>query len=170
MDRRLIAFLALFMAVAITACQYGKEPVSGTPPEGFPAPDGKAFWTYISVTSLYTKWSFWPGYEGIYEGKSPHGAYLRLYANDIAINAAKAGHKTMPNGAIIIKENYGKDKMTLMAITPMYKVTGYNPEGGDWFWGKYSPSGKVEKAGKPKGCVDCHGAVKADDWLFSKPQ
>jgi hypothetical protein len=132
-----------------------------------PGPDGEAFWTYISQTNRYEKWEHWPGYDGMYPGKSPHGAYLKLYANDIAIQAAKEG-KPLPEGSILVKENYGKDKKTLVAITPMYKVKGYNPEDGDWFWTKYTKDGSIEAAGKVEGCIQCHRSVKADDYLFSK--
>ena len=123
--------------------------------EDLPPAEAEAFWTYITQTHPYTEWEFWPGYEGIYPGKSPHGAYLKLYANDIAIDAAKAG-KDMPYGAILVKENYSKDEETLMAVTPMYKVEGYNPEAGDWYWVKYGPDGKAAAEGKVQGCIDCH--------------
>jgi hypothetical protein len=43
-----------------------------------------------------------------------------------------------------------------MAITPMYKFKGYNPEGGNWFRAQYKPDGTVEKSEKVKGCIDCH--------------
>lgn len=129
-----------------------------------PEPQAEAFWTYISETNSYTQWDMWPGKEGIYEGHSPHGAFLKLYINDIALNALKE-NKPMPDGAIIVKENYGKDKETLMAITPMYKKKGYNPDADDWFWAKYGPQGKVMNAGKIKGCIDCHRA--RENWLFS---
>lgn len=74
----------------------------------------------------------------------------------------------MPNGAIVIKENYGKDQETLMAITPMYKVDGYNPDAGDWFWAKYGPEGKIMASGKIQGCIDCHKNKKDQDWLFTE--
>lgn len=135
--------------------------------EHLPAPDGAEFWTFISKTDPYTGWGYWPGYYGTYPGRSPHGEHLKLYANGIALKAARAG-KPMPYGAILVKENYGKDKKTLMAITPMYKVKGYNPEGGDWFWAKYDPNGKVLGAGKMKGCIQCHQARKYQDWLFTE--
>jgi hypothetical protein len=93
-----------------------------------------------------------------------------LYANDLAIDAVKAGKTTLPNRAIIVKENYGQDKKTLMGITPMYKMDGYNPEGGDWYWAKYGPKGKVEAAGKLKGCIGCHSRVKQNDWIFTSPK
>lgn len=130
-----------------------------------PEPEGAVFWTYITKDNPYHKWHFFPGKEGLYEGKSPHGAYLKVYVNDIAYKAASED-KPMPYGAIIVKENYGKDKKTLMAITPMYKVEGFNPEAGDWFWAKYGPSGKVMAAGKVKGCIKCHSLQKDKDWRF----
>ena len=76
----------------------------------------------------------------------------------------------MPNGAIVVKENYGEDKETLMAVTPMYKVQGYNPDAGDWFWAKYGPDGKVETAGKVESCIDCHNAGKAGNYIFTEPK
>ncbi len=114
-----------------------------------PADPGKV-WTHITQCNPYLGWGTWPGYPGIYPGKSPHGAFLKLYANGLALKAAREG-KPMPQGAIIVKENYGKDQKTLMAITPMYKVEGYNPEAGDWFWAKYAPDGTVAKSGKVQG-------------------
>lgn len=127
------------------------------------------FWTYITATHPYTGWGYWPGKYGMYPGKTPHGAYLKMYANGIALKAAREG-KPMPDGAIIVKENYGKDKKTLMAITPMYKVSGYNPAGGDWWWAKYGPDGKVMASGKVKGCINCHRAQMANDWMFTKAE
>jgi hypothetical protein len=73
----------------------------------------------------------------------------------------------MPDGAIIAREHYGKDKKTLMAVTPMYRIKGYNPEGGDWYLGKYGADGSVQKAGKAKGSIQCHNVKKADDWIFT---
>lgn len=148
--------LALGCAIAVS-----------TAGESMPGADAEALWKYITEKSPYTKWEFWPGHHGIYPGKSPHGAFLKLYANERAIKAAKEG-SPMQEGAIIVKENYGKDKKTLMAVTPMYKVKGYNPEGGDWYWAKYVAGGKVEAAGRPKGCINCHRVQKDRDWLFTE--
>jgi len=162
MMKRLVVFLSiagmLVFGLAIVA-------VSGD----LPPTDAGKLWTHITKTDPYQKWEKWPGYPGIYPGKSPHGAYLKLFANSIAQKALKEG-KPMPEGAIIVKENYGKDQKTLMAITPMYRVKGYNPEGGDWFWGKYGPDGKIMASGKPKGCIQCHAAKKNNDWLFTEPK
>jgi hypothetical protein len=137
--------------------------------EAMPGSDAEDLWSYITEKNSYEGWGFWPGYVGIYPGKSPHGAYLKLYANPVALKAAREG-KPMPEGAILVKENYGKDKKTLMAVTPMYKIEGYNPDGGDWYWVKYGPDGKVMASGQPKGCISCHGTVKDNDWLFTEPK
>jgi hypothetical protein len=125
------------------------------------------FWTHITQTDPYFGWGYWPGKYGMYPGKSPHGAYLKLYANGIALKAAREG-KPMPDGAILVKENYGDDQKILMAVTSMYKISGYNPEGGDWWWGKYGPNGEVMASGAVKGCVDCHQVQKANDWIFTE--
>ena len=101
----------------------------------------------------------------MYEGTSPHGAFLKLYVNDVAYNAIKE-NKPMPNGAIIVKENYGEAKGKLESVTPMYKKEGYNPAAGEWFWAKYGPEGEVMKAGKVEGCIGCHGSRK--NWLFTE--
>lgn len=132
-----------------------------------PAPEGEALWNYISEENPYENWEFWPGYEGMYPGQSPHGAYLKLYANKAAMEAVRAG-KPMPAGAILVKENYGKDKKTLKAVTPMYKVEGYNAEAGDWFWGKYGPKGKIMAAGKVGSCISCHRGADDQDYIITE--
>ena len=145
--------------------------------EKFPLTDGDKLWNYISKKNSYLGWGYWSGYYGIYPGKSPHGRYLKIYANGVALRAAREG-KPMTTGAIIVKENYGPDKKTLMAVTPMYKIKGYNPEGGDWFWAKLKPNGepflgpdgKTPLVGKVKGCINCHSVQKNKGWLFTAPK
>ena len=161
MQRFILIFMALGLIVSAVAFAGAGE--------NLPSADAGKLWSYMTETNPYQGWGYWPGYAGIYPGKSPHGKYLKLFANPVALKAAREG-KPMPDGAILVKENYGEDQKTLMAVTPMYKVKGYNPEGGDWFWVKYGPNGKIEAAGQPKGCVSCHGAVKDKDWIFTQPQ
>ena len=132
-----------------------------------PDPDAENLWTYITEKYPYEGWGFWPGQVGIYPGQSPHGAYLKLYANPVALKAAREG-KPLPDGSILVKENYAKDKKTLMAVTPMYKVEGYNPEAGNWFWAKYGKDGKAMVSGKVDSCINCHKAGKAGDYLFTE--
>jgi hypothetical protein len=146
--------LSIFLAIGLCLSMAAEQLPSTNPAE---------FWTYISKTNPYKNWQHWPGFPGKVPGKSPHGAYVELYANDIAVKAANEG-KDMPDGAILVKENYAKDKETLMEITPMYKVKGYNPDAGDWFWTEYGPAGKVMNAGKVDSCINCHR--KGKDFRF----
>ncbi len=126
------------------------------------------FWNYLQ-SAKYQNWAPGPGQGGdLYAGESPHGAFLKVYMNRKAI----ANLDGMPNGAIIVKENFGPDQQTLGAITVMYLSTGYNTEHADWYWVKYNPDGTVAMkgdmrlAGKLKGCIDCHAGAGGDDYLF----
>ena len=132
-----------------------------------PEPEGEAFWTYIAETHPYTEWDQWPGHTGMHPGQSPHGAFLKVYVNNAAKKAIEDGKMMMPEGAIVVKENYAKDKETLAAVTPMYKAEGFNPDAGNWFWAKYKADGSVLASGKVEGCIDCHSKVKDKDWLFT---
>ena len=64
---------------------------------------------------------------------------------------------------------------TLGAVTVMYRVNGYDPDAGDWFWAKYKADGSIAKAGKVAGCIGCigcigcHAAVINNVWIFTGP-
>jgi hypothetical protein len=127
-----------------------------------PGPNPEALWKHLTEESPYTQWGFWPDHQGMQPGRAPHGPLHKVYVNDRALNSSQP---PVQYGSIAVKENYGKDK-ELKAITVMYKVAGYNSDAGDWFWAKYSPKGKVDKFGKPKGCVGCHGTRAKNDFIL----
>jgi hypothetical protein len=131
-----------------------------------PVDDVEKLQDYITTENPYEKWELWPGKGKLYEGTQPHGAYLTTYVNDIALAAIQEGKKEFPQGSIIVKENYTGGK-ELAAITVMYKVEGYNPSGGDWYWLKYKADGSVDASGKVGGCIDCHRAQSGQDWVFT---
>ena len=132
-----------------------------------PGADAGELWNFITETSPYTEWSYWPDYEGYQPGKSPHGAILRVFVDEHGMaNIADDMKSSMDNGVVIVKENFMPDT-TLAALTVMYKVEGFNPEVGDWFWAKYSPDGTVAASGTPGGCIGCHGGVASNDYLFT---
>ena len=129
------------------------------------------FWRYLTANN-YKNWAPAPKQDAdYYSGKSPHGIYLKMYLNLTAI----ANPVELPNGSVIVKENYGPDK-SLKAITVMYRSTGYNPEGKDWYWVKYNPDGTVARtgvedgsakiAGASKNCMECHESADGDDFTF----
>ena len=127
-----------------------------------PGADPGELWNYITKTSPYTQWSFWDDHKGMIEGREPHGSLHKVYVN----NAAYSSHSVpLKYGAIQVKENYNKNQK-LMAITVMYKLKGYNPDDGDWFWAKYSPDGMAKPYGKPSGCIGCHGAKADNDFVI----
>ena len=133
--------------------------------ETMPQPDSGDLRHYVTSHMPYKKeFTIFPGTTEMYEGTEPHGSFLTVYVNDIALKSVK--NKKYSNNSIILKENYSPEKK-LAAITVMYKVNGYNPEGGDWFWVEYDPAFKVLKEGKVKGCLDCHSKTKGSDYTFT---
>jgi hypothetical protein len=126
-----------------------------------PGPDAVALWHYITKASPYHEWAFWPDHPGLQPGRAPHGPLHKVYVNERGLNSPQP---PVQYGAIQVKESYSKAKK-LKAITVMYKVQGYNPQGGDWFWAKYAPDGKVQSSGKLAGCISCHRARAKNDFV-----
>ncbi len=127
-----------------------------------PGPDGVALWKYITETDPYTEWGQWPDFKGIMKSRSPHGPNVRVFVNKIGLEMAGP---PAPYGMIEVKEALsGKHK--IKNITVQYKVAeGYNPKGGDWFWAKFSPEGRVDASGKVKGCIRCHRGKGDNDYI-----
>lgn len=128
-------------------------------------------WGYL-LRAKYRNWAPVPGEsDGMYEGQSPHGAFLKMYLN----RKAAGNVAELPSGSIVVKENYTPEK-TLAAVTVMYRNKGYNPAAGDWYWVKYNPngsvavkptpSGDVRLGGKVTGCIDCHSDAGGGDFAF----
>lgn len=133
-----------------------------------PEADGQAVYNYITKTAPYQSWSLYPGTAKLYKGQHPHGALLTTYVSGNAEAAIKARAGQFPDGSIIVKENYMPDQ-TLGAVTVMYRVNGYDPDAGDWFWAKYKADGAIEAEGKVAGCIGCHTAAIQNDWVFTGP-
>jgi hypothetical protein len=131
-----------------------------------PAASGTALWDYLKQAGYANTWKMWPGTQAFYTGKSPHGAFLTTYVNDPAYEAIEKKAGSMPYGAVICKQNFDKDKKYL-SLTVMYKVKGYNPPEGDYFWAKYSPGGKIDAEGKISGCINCHSHQRGNDFVFT---
>ncbi len=116
-----------------------------------------------------------------------HDQIIRLFANDIAIEAAKEGRE-LPNGSVLVGEVYkakkdpdGKvatstlgrrmrDKLAAVAV--MEKGEGWGdsfPDGlknGDWDFAIFKPSG--ERLNKDLNtCRSCHAPMAKTQHLFS---
>lgn len=132
-------------------------------------------WAYLQEVEYRSNWQLWPDKGELYTGQEPHGMLLTTYVNDAALGAVTTQAGAMPDGAIIIKENYRPDS-TLAAVTVMYKRSGYNADHNDWFFTKHLPSGELDQTpdgmpmeGRLPGCQNCHLAVRANDYIFSSP-
>jgi len=130
-----------------------------------PGPDAAQLNEYINKSKPYTSWQLWPGKGKFYAGKEPHGSLLTTYVNETAHYSVK-GRKGMADGSIIVKENYTAAKK-FVALTVMYKLKGYNPAGGNWFWAKYGQDGKAIASGKVDACLKCHGEKKDNDFIWT---
>lgn len=132
------------------------------------------FWKYLNRDNTgYENWTSFPGKNGmIPAGDSPHGAFVKLYAN----RTAALQDKRLPHGAIIVAENYDQDKESLQSIMVMYRVKNYDPPNNDWYWIQYEPDGTVARddsrpprpiAGRVESCIRCHSQAGGGDGIFS---
>jgi hypothetical protein len=158
--------MVLGMAVCFAAAAFAiHEIIPSETMVALPGPDAEKLNDYIIKYNPYRSWSLWPGKGRLYKGPKPHGELLTTFVNDAALVAIRK-RATMKDGAIIVKENYSADK-EFKALTVMYKIKGYNPRAGDWFWAKYAPDGSVQASGKVEGCINCHGARRDNDFVFT---
>ena len=157
MSRAWIALIVLPTALAACAGLSARQPSEVS---------AAALWTTLESQDYASTWSTWPGKGKMYPGTEPHGMLLTTYVNASALTAITGKKGAMPPGAVVVKENYTPQRR-LAAVTVMWKVEGYNPSAGDWFWAKYAPGGKVLKEGKVAGCINCHAKAAANDYLFT---
>ena len=132
------------------------------------APFEDRFWQYLK-RAQYQNWGPLPGLPDMYDGQSPHGAKVKVFANRAA---ATASGGQLPHGSILVKENYDATGQDLKAITVMYRAKGFAPDMSDWYWVKYEPSGMVSLnegrriRGRVSSCIDCHKSAGGGDYVF----
>jgi hypothetical protein len=175
--QRFVPALLITVVIGCGRAEDEPEPPPESPapapaaPRAAEAPDTTeaAFWAYLQDQN-YRTWERWPGTAELYPGQEPHGMLLTTYVNSLALDALTNGSAMMPDGAIIVKENYMADS-TFAAVTAMHKVAGYDPAHNDWFWAKWDPEGVAEVSGRVEMCAGCHGENAAGDYLLTqRPQ
>ena len=169
MKRNLLAVLCaavLLIGLAAVAYAIHEEKPSETMAT-LPGPDAAKLYDYITRDNPYVKWELWPGKSRLYKGREPHGSLLTTHVNNHAYFSAKGKKGEMAADSIIVKENYTSRKK-LAALTVMYKIKGYNPAAGNWFWAKYEPYGNVLASGKVEACINCHGDNKTNDFIMTE--
>lgn len=133
-----------------------------------PSADTKAVWDKISG---YQSWPTFPESGTPTMSESHMKMFVLAHHNDVVAKAITDKTIPLPDGSIIVKDNFMKadDKMP-MAVTVMSK------QGGQWYWIEASPDGKVivddmVDKGKPlegtevKMCVGCHSSWKDNDYV-----
>lgn len=122
-------------------------------------------WSLVTNTSDFEAWPFWPGYEEMQPGQSPHGAFHEVYISPGLAAALPIRDRRAPAGSVIVKENYTAEKQ-VAGFSVMAKVPGYASESGDWFWAMYRPDGTPSASGALKGCINCHAGMKDNDYVI----
>lgn len=176
MNARLPILIALAATFAVAVACGGASAPTSTPttplatstPEGesLPPTSGTDVRDYLEQVEYRTGWELWPGKGEKYEGTEPHGMLLTTYLNATAFQALTEQAGVMPDGSIIVKENFMPDG-TYDAATVMYKVDGYDPDTNDWFWTKIAADGSIDAEGRVESCAACHEARSDNDFIFT---
>ncbi len=125
-------------------------------------PDAEAVWNFITKTVPYQEWGFWQDHQDPHE--NTNGTFAPMHKIFVNKTGLKATGPPLPYGTMIVKENLSPAN-EVVEITVKYKVKDYNPDAGDWFWAKYSTTGEILTAGKPKECIDCHIRSADNDYI-----
>lgn len=169
-----VAACAMFVIAGfLPACSQESEPVFGGPED---VEFAAGLWAGMEG------YHEWPMASDVYEGASPHGAYLRMYYSMVAVDGVPYH--------VIVKDNFGGEGATietvgeapgdyLMAVTAMVqREAGYDDETMNWYWVKYDPDGSVSMndtgmqlagrvaKGMSQGCIACHANAAGGDYLF----
>lgn len=187
MKKYLTTLVTILVALAfgVSACgpqpdDVAQEPVESQAEEVFgqrvitePDTTGASLWAFLQQSNYRDAWPMWPNKSELYTGQEPHGMLLTTYVNQLALGAVNTKAGVMPDGAVIVKENYTPDS-TLAAITVMRKLEGYNPDHNDWFFAKFLPTGELATGpegmaleGRVPSCQACHGKQKDNDYIFT---
>lgn len=163
--RTLVLFSLILLSSSLFLALFGKKKFDPKPPLTVEEINGKALYRRFSVEEDYENYPYWPGHDGVRPGQSPHGDFHQIYVHPYLYDKLPIQSRVAPEGSIIVKCNLGAEK-EIKVFTVMAKVKGYNPDAGDWFWAKISKEGDVLEEGKIVSCIDCHSALKDNDYLI----
>lgn len=105
---------------------------------------------------------------------SAHPTAKDVYVNDVGAEAALSRSFPFPEGSELVKESIDTDTLSVVVITAMRKVAGFDPVNGDWQYGMFermddgSFGGMWIEAGTDMHtmCVTCHTGAAANDYAF----
>jgi hypothetical protein len=156
--------LALGLGVVVNVAMADEERIS------FPADYSTKFYNYLSLDRVQND-----------------DQIIRLFANDVALDAAREGRE-LPKGAVIVGEVYKakkdkdgnvvesslgrriRDKLAAIAVKEKGKGWGAafseDLRNGDWDFAIFAPDGKRLKKDL-NACRSCHAPLKETQHLFS---
>lgn len=170
--------LSLSAVLLMVTAPWALAEEDAKPPFG--DPDNLAY--AASVWEQMEGYRQWRLTTAVYQGASPHGAFLRMFSSYVTVNGVAR--------PIVVKENFGGEGVTaqasadkpdewLKAVTIMLqREAGYDDDNDNWFWVKYAPDGSVMAnpkgvrlagrvaKGMPAGCISCHLSAEDGDYLF----
>jgi hypothetical protein len=129
--------------------------------------DGSKFFVYMTKDTPYTGWSLWSKRSNMEPAQSPHGPLMATYVNPAADDSIKR-KGGMAFGSLIVVENRASNG-TLTSLDARIKIKGYHPQGGDWYWFRFSSEGMIQAEGKAASCLACHEQRKENDYLMTAP-
>lgn len=104
--------------------------------------------------------------------ETAHPVAKDIYFNEAAAPSMHEGTFPHAEGSIFVKESLDPMTLQVSVITTMRKVAGFNPDGGDWQYGRFERqegSGfvggwmNVESAAM---CMGCHVDAADKDYTF----
>lgn len=131
---------------------------------------GAALAQRILVDDPYLEWGQFPGAQGFIQAGFPHGPEARVFINDVLEGQLDSLDGAFPADSIIVKENDDEDFFGLAnTLDIMWKVEGYAPDNGDWFWANITREGSVNFEGRIQICINCHRGAANNDFIFLHP-
>ena len=105
-----------------------------------------------------------------------HSATIRVYVNAIGVEAYLADANPLPEGTIVVKEEFGgtacSDDADLVFWRAMMKESaGFDPGDGDWRWQMVSAPDRDVLLDTKATCIACHSSPDcvARDYMCTVP-
>lgn len=144
----LIALIVLTLACGVPENRT-EEAVQGTDDSG-----------WQKTLAEFRSWELMPGTTEMMEARGWHTERATIRINKIARETIVAGADSLPDGAMVVKENFDGAGALVNIVTA-------HKQDGVWRWVQYLPGGTVDDGSQAPGrCIECH-AMGPNDMLLS---